>query len=104
MVDGIITISGLIIVFFPLFYFINYLLKHIKRKTPFDCHLEIVEEKKRKYGVFIAYIERILLGSTVISFGLWMSEVFKKELFLILFVLSVIGYTVIKYLDEKNTK
>ena len=104
MIDGFVTIIGMILVFLPLFFFIRYLLLHVKKVTLFDYHVKIVFEKKGRYGAFIAYLERILFSFCLMSFGIWMSDVFVNEIFLILFVFFTILYVIIKYLDENNTK
>lgn len=104
MIEGIIAISGIIITFFPIFLIISYLLKHSKGTTLFDQHIKLVQDKKGIFGVIIAYLERFLFGCMFISLGVWMSDFFTQEFFLLFFVFSIIGYVIIKYVDEINEK
>jgi hypothetical protein len=79
-------------------------LVHVNKKTSFDYHLELVTDKKGKVGFFIAYLERIIFGSTLCLFGILMSEFFVNEFIFELFVISFIIYILVKYFDEKNEK
>lgn len=104
MIEGIIIIVGLCITFFPVIMYFNYLLTHVNRKTKFDYHLELVKDKKGVFGIIIAYLERIFFGICITSCGILMSEFFYNELFLQIFVFSLVLYIIIKYVDEKNEK
>lgn len=104
MVEGLIVIVGMCIAFIPAIIFVNYLFTHIKRKTRFDYHLELVKDKKGTFGVIIAYAERILFAITIISLGVLLSEFFQNQLFLNLFIVSLVLFVVAKYFDEKNEK
>lgn len=104
MIEGLVVILGLCITFLPFLLYFNYLLTHVNKKTRFDYHLEIIKDKKGKIGIVIAYLERILFGIVVCSFGILMSEFFASELFFKIFVISLIVYILLKYFDEKNEK
>ena len=104
MLEGIITILGLCLTFLPVFIYFNYLLTHVSKKTQFDYHLDIVRDKKGKKGVVIAYLERILYGISIISFGILFSEYFTSESMFMLVVVSSVLYVIVKWIDEKNEK
>ena len=104
MVEGIIVILGLCITFLPAIMYFMYLMNHVSNKTRFDYHLELVTDKKGKKGVILAYIERILFGSLVCSFGILLSEFFRNEVIFEIFVVLLILYIIVKYFDEKNEK
>lgn len=104
MIEGIISIVGLCITFFPPFMYLNYLLTHVSKKTRFDYHIEIVNEKKGKWGVYFSYFERILFGTLICSLGILMSEFFQNALIFRIFVIVLILYVIVKYFDEKNEK
>ena len=104
MFEGLIIILGLCITFVPVFIYFNYLLTHVSKKTEFDYHLELVRDKKGKFGVGIAYLERILYGSSITSFGILLSEYFRSEVLFTLVIVSVVLYIIVKWIDEKNEK
>lgn len=104
IIEGIITILGLCITFLPVIIFFNYLMTHVSKKTSFDYHLELVKDKKGKFGIAVAYLERILFGVTICSLGIVFSEFFANETMFQIFVISLITYFIIKYFDEKNEK
>ena len=104
MIEGIVIITGLCITFAPVLIYFSYLMNHVSKKTRFDYHIELVNDKKGKIGVGIAYLERILFGSTICLLGILMSEFFVNEYIFQLFVISFIAYVIIKYFDEKNEK
>ncbi len=104
LIEGIITIFGLCITFLPVLIYFNYLLTHVSKKTRFDYHLELVKDKKGTLGIGIAYAERILFGSTICSFGVLLSEFFQNNTVFLVFVILLVLYIIIKYLDEKNEK
>lgn len=104
MIEGIIILLGLCITFIPVIIYFNYLMAHVSKKTRFDYHLELVIDKKGRVGVFIAYLERILFGSTVSLFGILLSEFFTNDLIFELFVISLVMYIIVRYFDEKNEK
>lgn len=104
MIEGIVTILGLCITFFPIIMYINYILTHVSKKTRFDYHIELVKDKKGQVGVAFAYFERILFGITICSLGVLMSEFFTNEFVFQLFVISLISYVIVKFIDEKNEK
>lgn len=104
MIEGIIILLGLCITFIPVIIYFNYLMAHVSKKTRFDYHLELVTDKKGRVGVFIAYLERILFGSTVSLFGILLSEFFTNDLIFELFVISLVMYIIVRYFDEKNEK
>lgn len=104
MFEGFIVILGLCLTFLPVFIYFNYLLTHVSKKTPFDIHLEIVRDKKGDFGVIIAYIERILYGTSIVSFGILLSEYFNSESMFATVVISSVLYVIVKWLDEKNEK
>ena len=104
MLEGIIVILGLCLTFLPVVLYVNYLLSRVSKTTPFDTHLEIVKDKKGDFGVAIAYLERILYGTAIVSFGILLSEYFNSESMFVVVVLSSILYVIVKYIDEKNEK
>ncbi len=104
MIEGVVIVLGLCITFFPVLMYFNYLMTHVSKKTRFDYHLELVEDKKGKLGISIAYLERILFGSCIISLGVMMSEFFTNGGVFRLFIVLFISYIIIKYFDEKNEK
>lgn len=104
MIEGFIIILGLCLTFLPAFMYFNYLLTHVSKKTQFDYHLDIVRDKKGKKGVVIAYLERILYGISIISFGILFSEYFTSESMFMLVVVSSVLYVIVKWIDEKNEK
>ena len=104
MFEGIIIILGLCITFAPVVMYFNYLLTHVNKKTNFDYHIDIVKDKKGNLGVVIAYLERILYGSTITSFGILLSEYFRAEGIFTLVVVFAILYIIVKWIDEKNEK
>lgn len=104
MIEGIVIIVGLCITFLPVIIYFNYLLNHVSKKTRFDYHLELVTDRKGAFGKIIAYLERILFGIYVSSLGILMSEFFRNEFIFQVFVISIIMYVIVKYIDEKNEK
>lgn len=104
MVEGLIVIVGLCISVIPLVIFVHYLFAHIKRKTRFDYHLELVKDKKGTFGILIAYAERLFFALTITSFGLMLSEFFQNKIFLNIFIVSLVLFILAKYFDEKNEK
>lgn len=104
MLECIIVLLGLCITFAPVIIYFNYLLTHVSKKTNFDYHLEIVNDKKGKIGMAIAYLERILYGIAITSFGILLSEYFKSEEMFAVVVISAILYVIVKWIDEKNEK
>ena len=104
MLEGFIIILGLCITFFPVFIYFNYLLTHVSKKTEFDYHLDLVRDKKGDFGVAVAYVERILYGVAIVSFGILLSEYFKSEEMFAVVVISAILYVIVKWIDEKNEK
>lgn len=104
MVEGLIIIIGLCITFLPVLFYVNYLLTHVSKKTRFDYHLEIVNDKVGKMGVILAYSERILFGCCICLLGISMSEFFTNNVIFHLFVIVLIAYVIVKFFDEKNEK
>ena len=104
MLEGFIIILGLCLTFAPVFMYFNYLLTHVSKKTNFDYHLDIVRDKKGRFGVGIAYLERILYGSAIVSFGILFSEYFANEAMFASVVVISILYIIVKWIDEKNEK
>lgn len=103
-VEALITIIGICITFIPVVFFVHYLFTRVKKKTRFDYHLELVKDKKGSLGVFVAYMERILLSSLFIIGGIHMSEFFQIEDLTIVFVFLLVIYIAFKYFDVKNEK
>ena len=104
MFEGVIVILGLCITLLPPLLYLNYLLSRINKVTRFDEHLGIVRDKKGNYGVILAYGERILFGIVVSSMGILMSEFFDNEMVLQIFVISLVLYVIVRYLDNLNEK
>ncbi len=104
MFEGFIIILGLCLTFFPVVIYFNYLLTHVSKKTPFDYHLDVVRDKKGRFGIAIAYLERILYGTAIVSFGILLSEYFRSEAMFAVVVISSVLYVIVKWIDEKNEK
>ena len=104
MIEALITIIGICITFIPVIFFVHYLFTHVKKKTRFDYHLELVKDKKGTFGVVIAYLERIFLSAIAIVLGIHMSEFFQIEFLTILLVVIIILYAIFKYFDINNEK
>lgn len=103
-IEALIIILGICITFIPIIFFVHYLFTHVKKKTRFDYHIELVRDKKGWFGVFVAYGERILLSSLFIVAGIHMSEFFQIEGLNILFVFLIVIYSIFKFFDIKNEK
>jgi len=104
IIEALITIIGICITFIPVIFFVHYLFTHVKKKTRFDYHIELVKDKKGGFGVLIAYLERILLSALIIVAGIHMSEFFQLEFLTSIFVVLLVLYAIIKYFDIKNEK
>ena len=104
MFEGFFVILGLCLTFAPVVMYVNYLLNHVSKKTNFDYHLEVVKDKKGKFGVVIAYLERLLYGSSITSFGILLSEYFRSEVLFTLVIVFIVLYIIVKWIDEKNEK
>lgn len=104
LIETIVTLAGLCISFAPALMYFKYLLNHVNSKTRFDYHIQLVKDKKGRFGVIVAYLERILFGTWITSMGVSMSEFFENEMPIRVFVVSLILYFVIKYIDEENEK
>lgn len=104
MLEGLIIILGLCLTFLPVLMYFNYLLTHVSKKTSFDYHVDIVRDKKGDFGVAIAYLERILYGAAIVSFGILLSEFFATESMFVCVVVTSILYVIVKWIDEKNEK
>lgn len=102
--EGIIVISGMCLTFVPIIFFVKYLMVHISKDTPFDSHLRLVKDKKGNFGVIIAYLEKLFLGLFICSLGIFMSSYFENMLFLEIFVISLILFIVVNYIDNNNEK
>lgn len=104
MIEGIVSILGICLIFVPIIIYFKYLMGHVKDKTKFDYHLELVKDKKGKFGIVIAYSEKILMGLLMCLVGILMSEFFTNETVFISVVIILILYIIVKYFDEKNEK
>ena len=102
MEEALIVIFGLCIIFLPIGIFVSFLFKRVKNKTRFDYHLELVKDRKGTFGVVIAYLERILFGATIMTFGFDLSNYFQVPIFLKLFIIFLVLYIIVKYFDKKN--
>ena len=102
--SGFIIIIGLCVTFTPAFIFANYIINKPMRETEFDRHLQIVEENKGKFGVYIAYLERFMFGLVITSMGVVLSDYFQNILAIEILIISVILYFFVKFFDEKNVK
>lgn len=100
--EGFIVILGLCITFTPVVLFANYMISKASRITRFDAHLELVKDKKGNFGVAIAYAERFLLGLTITSMGVVLSEFFENQIAIEILIISVVLYIIVKFFDEKN--
>jgi hypothetical protein len=104
MLEAIIVILGMCLIFVPVILYVRYLLTHVRQNTKFDDHLVVVRDKKGNFGVFIAYLERLLYGIVFISIGILFSEYFESEIAFVTVVISVTLYIIVKWIDEKNEK
>ncbi len=104
MIEIVVVLLGLILTFLPVLIYCHYLLTHVSKKTRFDYHIELVNDKKGTIGVVFAYAERILFGSLLSSLGIVLSEFFKNELFFKVLIINVVLYVIVKYFDEANAK
>ncbi|MBQ4031811.1 MAG: hypothetical protein II625_08665 [Bacilli bacterium] len=104
MIEALITIFGICITFIPVVFFVHYLFAHVKKKTRFDYHIELVKDRKGSFGTIMAYLERILLSSLFIVGGIHMSEFFQIEGLTMTFVILLVAYVIVKYFDIKNEK
>lgn len=104
MIEGLVSIIGICLIFVPVLIYFKYLMIHVKTKTKFDYHLELVNDKKGKFGVVVAYTTKILFGLLLCLLGILMSEYFTNESIFIVFVVILILYIITRYFDEKNEK
>lgn len=104
MIETVVILVGLCVTFLPALMYFKYLMTHVSKKTRFDYHKELVNDKKGKLGVFVAYVERITFGVVICSFGILMSEFFNNEFVLKFFIITLIFYVIVKYVDEKFEK
>ena len=104
ILESVVILAGLCLTFLPPIIYLNYLLTRVSKGTKFDSHLDLVRDKKGIYGVIVAYSERIMFGTFISSMGILMSEFFDNELFLMIFVVSLVVYIIVKYLDNLNEK
>lgn len=104
VIEIIITLLGLCLTFSTPFVYFHYLLVHVKKKTAFDYHIDLVRDKKGNIGIFIAYITKTLFGAWVTSMGILMSEFFESQLALEIFFITFILYIIFKYFDLNNEK
>ena len=102
--EGFVVILGLCITFFPVVLFSKYIFEKVSKETNFDAHLSIVRDKKGVFGVFIAYLERVLFGTVICSTGIVLSEYFKNKVAIEILVISIILFLIVKYFDEMNEK
>ena len=100
MIEALITIFGICITFIPVVFFVHYLFAHVKKKTRFDYHIELVKDRKGSFGTIMAY----LLSSLFIVGGIHMSEFFQIEGLTMTFVILLVAYVIVKYFDIKNEK
>lgn len=104
MIEAVVSVLGICLIFVPGLMYFRYLMVHVKDKTKFDYHLELVNDKKGKSGVFIAYFTKILFGLLLCFLGILMSEFFTNESIFIAFVVTLVLYIILRYFDEKNEK
>ena len=102
MIEGIIVLFGMCLTFMPVIMFVHYLWTHAREKKPFDYHLDNVRDKKGNFGVFIAYLDKMLFGVSIVSLGVFVSSYFTNSLFLEIFIVVFIFYIIIRYIDNKN--
>lgn len=99
-----IVLIGLCVTFTPAVMFANYIINKPMKLTKFDRHLEKVSTLKGKFGIIIAYLERIIFGLMITTMGIVFSENFQNMFAIEILILSVILYFIVKYFDEKNEK
>lgn len=102
--EGLIVIVGLCITFFPVICFIKYLMNRVKVNTDFDNHVRLVNDKKGSLGVAIAYVNKVILSMTICSLGIFMSSFFENEIFGEIFIISLILYLIVNYIDNYDEK
>ena len=64
--------------------------------------MEKVKDKHGQVGVIIAYIDKILLGLWIICLGLYLSSYFVNDIAFDVFLVSLIFYIIIRFIDNKN--
>ena len=104
MIEFVFTMFGMCLVILPVLLVFNYLMSRVSKKTRFDCHLKNVNDKKGFFGIFIAYLNKIVLFSCFIMIGLSFIEKFENTLFLKTALISLVGYLIINYFDNQNEK
>lgn len=102
MIEGLIRILGMCLTLLPIVVYFNYLLGSVREKKPFDYHLDNVRDKKGNFGVFIAYLDKILFGVGVISLGVFVASYFVNVLCFEIFIVVFIFYIIVRYIDYKN--
>ena len=102
MIEGIIRILGMCLTFIPIIIYVHYLWTSVREKRPFNYHVDNVRDKKGNFGVFIAYLDKMLFGVSIISLGVFVSSYFTNNLFLEIFIVVFIFYVIVRYIDNKN--
>ena len=102
MIEGIIRILGMCLTIIPVILYVHYLWTSTREKRPFNYHVENVRDKKGNFGVFIAYLDKMLFGASIISLGVFVSSYFTNTLFLEIFIVVFIFYVIVRYIDNKN--
>lgn len=100
--EMLIVLSGMCLVFLPALCYVGYLLSSVKGQKKFDYHVEKVKDKHGQVGVMIAYIDKILLGLWIICLGLYLSSYFVNDIAFDVFLVSLIFYIIIRFIDNKN--
>ena len=102
MIEAIIRLFGMCLTFLPVIIFVHFLLASVKSKRPFQYHIDNVKDKKGNFGVFIAYLSKILFGVSVTCLGVFVSSYFTNTIFGEIFLIGFVFYVLIKYIDIKN--
>lgn len=102
--EMIVTLFGMCLTFVPVIVFVRYLLNSVTEKREFNYHLDLVNDKKGKKGIFIAYATKISLSIMVTSLGIYLASFFDNSLFLDLFIISLILFVLLYYFDVNNEK
>ena len=99
---GLVVVLGLCLIFAPLLIVAAYFITKGKKKYVFDKHVALVKANKGTLGVIVAYLDKLFLGSSMVSLGFLMSEELDNDYALKILVISLVLYIIVRYFDKKN--
>jgi len=99
--EHIIRILGMFVILIPLITYLQYIFTHMRKKSPFDYHIEHIKDHLGNKGVFIAYGTKISFGIAIISLGILMMDYFESLMIFPIFFVFLILYIILKYFDRK---